>query len=107
VDGMIRDKDVDNLCRLARHPKTFVKVSAFYALGKKQAPYTDLIPMIRRLVDAFGPERSMWASDCPYQVQNGHNYADSVALIRDRLDFLSSSDREWILRKTAEKVYFS
>lgn len=107
VDGMIRDNDVDNLCRLAKRPRTFVKVSAFYALGKKQAPYTDLIPMIRRLVDAFGPERLMWASDCPYQVQNGHKYADSVALIRDRLDFLSPSDREWILRKTAEKVFFS
>lgn len=107
VDGTIREKDLGNLCRLARHPKTFVKVSAFYALGKKRPPYMDLIPMIRRLVDVFGPDRLMWASDCPYQVQNGHTYADSIALIRDRLDFLSASDRDWILHKTAEKVFFS
>jgi predicted TIM-barrel fold metal-dependent hydrolase len=84
-----------------------VKVSAYYALGKKTAPYTDLGPMIKRLVDAYGPERLMWASDCPYQVQNGHKYADSIELIRSKLEFLSESDRAWILGKTAERVFFS
>jgi predicted TIM-barrel fold metal-dependent hydrolase len=49
----------------------------------------------------------MWASDCPFQVDPGHNYADSVALIRDRLDFLSAEERMQMLRTTAEKVYFN
>ncbi|MCB1091334.1 MAG: amidohydrolase family protein, partial [Verrucomicrobiae bacterium] len=87
-------------------PTVHVKTSAFYALGKKKAPYEDLGPMIRRLRDAFGAERLMWASDCPYQVQQGHTYADSIALIRDRLDFLSAEDKAWMLGKTAEKVFF-
>jgi predicted TIM-barrel fold metal-dependent hydrolase len=107
VDGTIRPRDVDALCRLARHGKTFVKLSAFYALGAKKAPYDDLIPMIRRLLDAFTPERLMWATDCPYQVQEGHTYADSIGLIRERLDSLSDSDRDWLLRRTAEKVFFT
>lgn len=107
VDGNIRQADVDRLCRLARHRKTYVKVSAFYALGKKQSPYLDLAPLVRRLFDAFGPERLMWATDCPYQVQAGHTYADSIALVRDRLDFLSPGDKQWLLRKTAERVFFS
>jgi len=107
TDGQIRDSDVEALCKLAQHRQTHVKVSAFYALGKKQAPYLDLSPLVRRLVDAFGPERLMWATDCPYQVQEGHTYEDSIALVRDRLDFLSDGDREWLLRKTAEKVFFS
>ncbi len=107
VDGQIRDEQVDALCRLAKHPNTYVKTSAFYALGKKQPPYTDLGPMIRRVRDAFGAQRLMWASDCPYQVDPGHNYAGSIALIRDRLDFLSLAEREWMLRGTAEKVFFS
>ncbi len=106
VDGKIRERDVDNLCRLARHNNTHVKVSAFYALGKKAAPYTDLTPMIRRLVDAYGPERLMWATDCPYQVQNGHTYRDSIELVRSRIEFLSPADRNWLLRKTAERVFF-
>ncbi|HVA50589.1 MAG TPA: amidohydrolase family protein [Pirellulales bacterium] len=107
VDGQIRAGDVAALCRLARRPRTFVKVSAFYALGAKKAPYLDLLPMIRKLLDAFGPERLMWATDCPYQVQQGHTYADSIALVRDRLEDLSKGDREWLLRRTAEKVFFS
>jgi predicted TIM-barrel fold metal-dependent hydrolase len=55
----------------------------------------------------LGAKRLMWASDCPFQVEGGHTYADSIALIRDRLDFLSAVDKAWMLRKTAEKVFFS
>jgi predicted TIM-barrel fold metal-dependent hydrolase len=107
VDGMIRDSDVAALCKLARHKRTHVKLSAYYALGKKKPPYDDLAPMIRKVLDAFGQDRCMWASDSPYQVQGEHTYAASIALIRDRLDFLSAGDKDWLLRKTAEKVYFT
>jgi predicted TIM-barrel fold metal-dependent hydrolase len=105
--GEIREAEVAQLCHLARHKHTFVKVSAFYALGKKKAPYTDLGPMIRRLLEAFGRERLMWATDCPYQVQGEHTYRDSIELVRSRLDFLTADDRAWLLSKTAERVLFS
>ena len=107
LDGTIRDLDLDALCRLARFPRVHVKVSAFYALGKKAAPYLDLAPMIRRVSDAYGPERLMWGSDAPFQVQGEHSYGPSVDLIRDRLDFLSASDRRSLLRGTAERLFFS
>lgn len=106
ADGMIRDADVAALCGLAKHKHTTVKVSAFYALGKKKPPYDDLVPMIRRLYEAYGAKRLMWASDAPYQLQNGNSYADSVALVRDGLGFLSAEDRQWLTRKTAEAVFF-
>ncbi|MFN0054535.1 MAG: amidohydrolase family protein [Planctomycetales bacterium] len=107
VDGMVRDADVAALCQLARHPRVTVKLSAYYALGKKQPPYLDLVPMIRKVLDAFGPERCMWASDAPYQVQGEHTYPASFELLHKRLDSLSEGDKEWLLRKTAERVYFS
>jgi len=107
MKGPVRQKDLDLLCRLADFPHTHVKTSAFYALGAKKAPYTDLAPMIRRLRDAYGASRLMWGSDCPFQVQDGHTYANSIALLRDRLDFLTPEDKHWMLRKTAEKVFFS
>lgn len=99
--------DVENLCRFAQFSHTHVKTSAFYALGKKKAPYLDLAPLIRSLRDSYGASRLMWASDCPFQVQEGHTYHNSIALIRDRLDFLTPDDKAWMLRKTAEKVFFS
>jgi predicted TIM-barrel fold metal-dependent hydrolase len=104
--GPARPEDAENLCRLAEFPRTFVKTSAFYALGGKKAPYADMGPLVRRLRDVFGAKRLIWASDCPYQVQEGHTYADSIALIRDRLDFLTAEDKAWMLGKTAEGVFF-
>jgi predicted TIM-barrel fold metal-dependent hydrolase len=106
ADGVLRDADVDALCALATHPRVYVKVGAFYALGKKTPPYLDLAPLIRRVVQAFGPRRCMWESDCPFQVVS-HRYDDSIALVRDRLDFLSPGDRDWLLGRTAERVLFS
>jgi predicted TIM-barrel fold metal-dependent hydrolase len=107
VDGEIRDADVRRLCGLAKHKHTFLKVSAFYALGKKEPPYLDLAPMIRRVYEAFGPQRLMWASDAPYQIVAPHTYAASIGLVRDRLDFLNDADKQWLLGKTAEQVFFS
>lgn len=106
MDGKIHAKDLDQLCRLARWEKVSVKVSAYYALGNKRPPYTDLAEMIRRLVQEFGVERLMWGSDSPYQVASPHTYADSMALIRERLDFLSDSDRRALLHDTAERIFF-
>jgi predicted TIM-barrel fold metal-dependent hydrolase len=106
VDGQIRDTHVQALCDLAQHPRVYVKVGAFYALGKKTPPYLDLAPLIRRVLHAFGSRRLMWESDCPFQVVD-HTYEDSIALVRDRLDFLSEDDRRWLLARTAERLLFS
>lgn len=106
VEGKIPDDALKQLCDLAKHPQITVKLSAYYALGKKQMPYDDLKPMIGRLIEAYGVQRLMWATDCPYQVQGGHAYEASIALVRDRLD-VSSGDKDWLLRKTAERVFFA
>lgn len=107
VDGQVRQADLNALCGLAKHTHTFVKISAYYALGKKKPPYTDLLPMIKRVLDAFGPERLMWGSDCPYQIRQEHSYEASLRLIRQGLDFVSKGDRDWLLTRTADKVFFT
>lgn len=107
MSGQIDPAALRRLVGLARFPGVHVKTSAFYALGAKRPPYEDLLPMIRALLDAYGPERLMWASDCPFQVQGQHTYVDSIALIRDRASFLSDSDKQSLLRTTAENVFFA
>lgn len=105
-DGTIRDRDVDALCAMAQHKKVMVKIGAFYALGKKQPPYSDLIPMIERVVKSFGPRRCMWESDCPYQVAK-HSYRDSINVVKEGLRNLSNDDKDWLLRRTAEEFFFA
>jgi L-fuconolactonase len=99
--------ELNELCALAKHSNVYVKISAFYAFGAKQPPYLEQIPKIKRLFEAYGPRRLMWASDCPYQLGGNNTYAASIALIRDRLDFISSDDKRWLLHRTAETVFFN
>lgn len=106
MTGTISQADLAALCGLSKYPLVRVKISAYYALGSKQPPHTELIPMIRQLFDSFGPDRLMWASDSPYQMTAPSTYASSIALVHEKLDFLSEADRRRLLRTTAETVYF-
>ena len=98
--------EIDSLCRMARHKRVMLKLGAFYGLGKKQPPYLDMLRLIRRVVDAFGPQRCMWESDAPLQAKNDHTFDAAVAVIRDHADFLSESDKRQILQGTAERFFF-
>jgi predicted TIM-barrel fold metal-dependent hydrolase len=106
MSGPIEQEQVRSLCDLHRHANVRVKVSAFYALGEKRPPHLDLSDLIRQVYDSFGPPRLLWGSDCPFQIVN-EPYEASIAVIRDRLSFLSPKDREWILYRTAEELFFS
>ncbi len=104
-DGEIREDDVGTLGSFASHPLVRVKISAYYAFGRKQPPHHELVPMIKRLFETFGPDRLMWASDCPYQLTAPSSYASSIALIRDHIDFVTADDRRKLLRTTAESTF--
>jgi predicted TIM-barrel fold metal-dependent hydrolase len=105
MKGPIRDADVRALCAFARHPQVRVKLSGFYALGKARPPHLDLSPLVRRVYEALGPSRLLWGSDCPFQILH-ETYEDSISLVRNQLDFLSAKDKHWILRRTAEEIFF-
>ncbi len=106
VDGTVHEADVKALCNMAQHKQvTGEDFRVLRGAGKKKPPYTDLAPLIRQVYDAYGPERLMWATDCPFQVVD-HTYRQSFDLIAKNLDFLSADDKEWILGKTAQRVFF-
>ena len=100
------EKEIQALCKMAQHPRVMVKLGAFYGLGARQPPYLDMLPLVRRVVDAFGPERCMWESDAPLQSRDGHTFGAAVAVIRDHCAFLSQTDKQQILVNTAENFFF-
>jgi predicted TIM-barrel fold metal-dependent hydrolase len=109
-NGIWPEQSIRALCRMARYPRVMVKLGPFQALGGGKAPYLDLLPLIERVVDAFGPERIMWESDSggPVVMQDPHtHFAACLALIRDHAEFLSPADKESILVKTAESFFFN
>ena len=104
ASGTIHDADVQALCDMAKHKNTYVKVSAFYALGKKKPPYLDLGPLIKRVYDAFGPQRLMWATDWPI-IEDRATYTQALRVVRDDMSFLNADDRQWMLSRTIERVW--
>ena len=109
-DGGWPEYEIRALCNMARYPRVMVKLGPFQALGDGKAPYLDLLPLIQRVVDAFGPERIMWESDSggPVWMQDpASDFAASIALIRNHAEFLSAGDKEQILVKTATNFFFN
>ena len=103
---MFIEDEIKQLSKMARHKRVMLKIGAFYGLGKKTPPYLDMLPLIKYIVDAFGPERCMWESDAPLQSKNGNTFEAAVAVIKDHADFLSKSDKQQILAGTAENFFF-
>ena len=79
------------------------------SLSEQEPPYLDLLPLLHRVIDAFGPERCMWETDVGGPVPMSEpveDYAATVDLVLEHADFLSDGDREWVLYRTAESVFF-
>jgi predicted TIM-barrel fold metal-dependent hydrolase len=85
---------VDDVIKLARLKNVAVKVSALPCYVDEPYPFPTLHPLVRRVVDAFGPERCFWGTDlshlpCPYK--------QAVTLFTEEMKSLSASELEWIM----------
>lgn len=103
------------LLGLAKYPNVHVKFCGVPLLSKEPFPYNDTWPKLHEIIDAFGPERLMWASDytrmrwIPETASQlaprdqWKNYSDCLNYLRDTNE-LSASDKEQILGGTVRRV---
>jgi predicted TIM-barrel fold metal-dependent hydrolase len=89
---------------MARSPKVFVKISHTWSLSKEAYPWLDSQWLVKRLYDAFGPKRLLWASDWPI-AKDRATYQQRLAVVRDDMTFLTAEDKRWLFGKTAERVW--
>jgi predicted TIM-barrel fold metal-dependent hydrolase len=92
--GKSLEPAVDNVIRLARLKNVGVKVSALPCYVDEPYPFPSLHPLVRRIVDAFGPERCFWGTDlshlpCPYR--------QVVTLFTEEMKSLTSAELDWIM----------
>jgi L-fuconolactonase len=93
---------INQLLTYAQYPHVSVKWGHAPRLSRQSFPFRDVVDQLRRVVDAFGVNRVMWASD--YTVTTDHHTcAESLFCIRCA-DQLSETDKEWILGRTAREV---
>jgi L-fuconolactonase len=99
-----RPDELKKLLALARYPQVFVKVSHTWSVSKQAYPYPDAQEQVKRLYDAFGPQRLMWGTDWPI-VEAHCGYAKALAMVRDEMKFLNDEDKSWMLSRTVERVW--
>jgi predicted TIM-barrel fold metal-dependent hydrolase len=54
------------LCALGSSGRAYVKLSGLVKFSREPAPHADAWPFVGALVDAFGLDYCLWASDWPY-----------------------------------------
>ncbi|HKE29519.1 MAG TPA: amidohydrolase family protein [Bryobacteraceae bacterium] len=96
--------ELQKLIALKRYPQLFVKISHTWSISHQPYPWLDAQEYVKRLYDAFGPQRLMWATDWPI-VENVSTYDRALKVVRDEMKFLNVEDKGWILSKTIERVW--
>lgn len=96
-DGTL-DAALNQTVALAKFPNVSVKVSAWPAASQQPYPWADIRPWIKRVFDAFGPQRSFWGTDLTNTWAIGP-YRQRVTHFTETLDFLSESDKDWVMGK--------
>jgi predicted TIM-barrel fold metal-dependent hydrolase len=98
--GQSLEPAVAHIIKLARLANVAVKVSALPCYVDEPYPFPALHPLVRRVVDAFGPQRCFWGTDlshlpCPYK--------QVVTLFTEEMKSLSGTELEWIMGRGIAK----
>jgi predicted TIM-barrel fold metal-dependent hydrolase len=99
-----KPQELEKLLALKRYPKVFVKISHTWSLSKQEYPWRDTHEQVKRLHQAFGPQRLMWGTDWPVSERHA-TYSQALTLVRDEMKFLNDDDKSWMLSKTIERVW--
>lgn len=87
--------NIAQLLALARHPNVVVKAEGVPTLSGQPYPHSNMHAPLRRVYDAFGPDRLFWGSDVTRLKTT--TYKQSVTMFTEALTWLSDSDKELIM----------
>jgi predicted TIM-barrel fold metal-dependent hydrolase len=97
------------LLGMARYPRVYVKVSELSSVSKsKTYPFTDAYPLVKRVYEAFGPDRLLFGTGYPGDARAHYKRPTldkEIDLIRKAIPFFTAEDREKILGRNAAKLW--
>lgn len=99
-----RPDEVSALLDLARYPRVYVKISHTWSISSQDYPWRDTWPLVRRVYEAFGARRIMFGTDWPVCLRHT-TYDRTLSVVRDEMDFLAEEDLEWVLGRTALRLW--
>lgn len=82
---------ITNTVALAKYPNVSVKLSNLVNASLEPYPFRDLVEPLKRVVDAYGPQRCHWGTDLTLSYARA-TWRQRVTHITEELPFLSESD---------------
>lgn len=101
--------EFQKLLQLAKYPNVWAKVTELSVVSPSgEAPWRDTFPWVRRMYEAFGPDRLLWGTGFPgiTRSENGRpGLREELDLIEREIDFFTAADRAKILGQNAAKLW--
>jgi predicted TIM-barrel fold metal-dependent hydrolase len=91
-------RNFDKLIAVAKRPNIGVKVSSLPSYTDAPYPYRNLHVYVKRVYDAFGPQRMMWGSDLS---RLSGSYRECVTMFTEEMPWLSGEDLEQVMGRAA------
>ncbi len=107
----VKDPEPDFLLLLdmARHANVWVKVSELSSVSKSgKYPFTDAYPHVKRVYEAFGPDRLLFGTGYPGAARAAYKRPPldkEIDVIRKEIPFFTGEDREKILGRNAAHLW--
>jgi predicted TIM-barrel fold metal-dependent hydrolase len=86
--------NLPDVLALAKHPNIALKATGAPSYSSQPYPYRDIHGHMRKLYDAFGPERMFWGTDI---TRMPCSWRQCVTMFTEELPWLSAKDKELIM----------
>jgi len=102
--------DYKSALECAQRPNTTIKVPGLGEITSRPQillpgfHFDNIPPLFEMAYEAFGADRMMWGSDYPPSAGR-EGYRNTLEGVRNHPAFASGSDIDWVLGKTAERVW--
>ncbi len=86
--------DLDDMLALARLPNVGIKLSGAPSTSSHPYPYRNIHDYLKRIIDAYGPERCFWGTDI---TRMPCTYRQCVTMFTEEMPWLKGRDKELVM----------
>ena len=93
---------IEQTVALAKYPNVSCKMSSSPTYSLEAYPFADMKPHLKRVFEAFGPQRCYWGTDITHSFAKA-TYRQRITHFTETLDFLSEEDKDWVMGRAIEQ----
>jgi predicted TIM-barrel fold metal-dependent hydrolase len=86
--------NLDEMLALAKHPNVAIKATGAPSYSSEAYPYRNIHGHLRRIYDAFGPQRMFWGTDI---TRMPCSWKQCVTMFTEELPWLTGRDQELVM----------